>query len=834
MRSAIGAFRGVFMPLKFAILCAAWMVYLACAIAVSAQAENSRSQVTVVVVDENGRPVPGAKVTISEPGIEAAHLWTDFLGSCAHVLRQQRPYQIHVEKPGFYKVDESGIDATQASVKVTLAHEQLVQEQVDVTASTSGIDTEQASDRTTLNTPEIVNIPYATSRDIRYLLPFNPGVVQDATEQVHVAGSETWETLDTLDGFDIRSPLGGSLSLRVSADAVRSIDTESTRYPVEFGRATGGVIALYSGMGDDKFRFNATNFVPSFRDLNGIRFDKFVPRFTFSGPLRRGHAWWYDGTEIEYDNIYITELPTNANTDELIRGSNLMKIQDNLTAANILTAGLLYNNYHSPYDGISSLVPQQSTLKRTTIAWLPYLRDQQSFGDGALLDLGVGYVSIRDGFEPHGSAPYEITPETSLGSYFENLTGRSQRLEGVATLYLPPRHWMGRHDLKAGMDLDHITYDQRQTFTPVSYLREDGTTERQSAFAPAQPFAMHNAEVGAYFQDRWAPTKGWLVEPGVRFDWDEIVRRPLFSPRLAVVYAPSSDENKTKISAGIGLYYEHSQLQYLAQTFAGVRFDTYYAADGKTAIGPAQETQFTADNRLLREPRALNWSIGLERKLPWSIFAGVNFLDKRTSNVFTFANQSGNAALAGNYLLTNAREDRYRSEEVDARKQFANEYTVFVSYTHSSVRTNAAINYMPTPSPLGAQQSGPLGWDTPNRVISWGWLPVPLAKLRRRWDFVYLADWHTGFPYTAVNAADQVVGAAGAYRFPNYVDFSPGLEWKFHFRGQYWGLRGVMENATDSRDPLVVNNVVDSPAFGTFTEYQGRAFTARIRLIGAR
>ncbi len=99
------------------------------------------------------------------------------------------------------------------------------------------------------------------------------------------------------------------------------------------------------------------------------------------------------------------------NTDELIRGSNLIKVQDNLTAANILTAGLLYNNYHSPYDGISSLTPQQSTLKRNTIAWLPYMRDQQSFGDGALLDLGVGYVRIRDGYEPHGNSPYEITPE---------------------------------------------------------------------------------------------------------------------------------------------------------------------------------------------------------------------------------------------------------------------------------------------------------------------------------------------------------------------------------------------------------------------------------------
>ena len=361
----------------------------------------------------------------------------------------------------------------------------------------------------------------------------------------------------------------------------------------------------------------------------------------------------------------------------------------------------------------------------------------------------------------------------------------------------------------------------------MSYLGEsvtpgqDGPLDRESEFAPSPAFAMHNAEIGAYFQDRWAPAKGWLVEPGLRFDWDEIVRRPLLAARLAVVYTPPNDGNKTKISVGIGLYYEHTQLQYLAQTYAGVRYDTCYAECGQTPTGQTQNTEFTANDSLLHEARALNWSIGVERKLPWSIFAGANFADKRTTNVLTFANQSGGGALAGDYLLTNGREDRYSSEEIDARRAFGNGYTVFVSYTHSSARTNAALDYVPTPSPWGPQQSGPLAWDAPNRVISWGWLPVPLKMLKNRWDFVYLLDRRTGFPFTAVNAADQVVGGAGAYRFPAYVNFSPGLEWRFHFRGQYWGLRGVIENATDSGNPLEVNNVVDSPEFGTFSESRG-------------
>ncbi len=684
-----------------------------------------------------------------------------------------------------------------------------------------------------MNTAEIVNIPYQTSRDIRYLLPFYPGVVQDTSAQVHVAGSETWETLDTIDGFDVRSPAEGTLDMRVSTDAVRSIDAETTRYPVEFGRSTGGVLAFYTGMGDNKFRFNATNFIPSFRSAKGIRFDKFVPRFTFSGPIKRDRVWFYDGVEAEYDNIYISELPANADTDPLVRGSNLLKIQSNLNPANILSVALLVNDYYSPYEGISSLTPQQSTTKRDIIAWLPYLRDQWSFGKGALLDIGVAEMRFRDGHDPRGAIPYEITPETAEGSYFENLTGRSQRVEGTATLYPPPRYRAGRHDLKAGLDVDHIVYNQDQTRAPVSYLRENGTLLRQSVFAPAPAFTLHNAEIGAYFQDRWQPANGWLIEPGLRFDWDDVIRRSLVSPRLAAVYSPTGSNDKTKISAGIGLYYEHTQLEDLAQAFAGIRYDTYYQTDGVTPTGPALESAFAVNQNTLHEPRALNWSAGAERALPWSIIAGANYLEKQTSNVFTFA-LTRPAAQAGTYLLTNNRLDRYRSEEIDLRKSFADGSMVYGSYTHSSTRTNAALNYLPTPTPLGTQQSGPLAWDTPNRVISWGWMPVILPKLKRNWNLVYLLDWHNGYPFTALNAAQQIVGTAGAERFPDYLNFSPGLEWKFHFHGQYWGLRGVMENATDSRNPAVVNNVVDSPSYGTFSEFQGRALTARIRLIGAK
>ena len=800
---------------------------------VCAQPLDARAPIIYTVVDENGQAVPGAEVTILEPSLAAVHQWTDYAGHCPYLLQQSALYQLRVDKPGFYQTVASDLDPGLDSVRIVLNHEQIVREQVNVTDSVPGIDIEQISDKSTMNTQEIVNVPYQTSRDIRNLLPFYPGVVQDSTGQVHVAGSETWGTLDLLDGLDMRSPLNGVLSMRVSADAVRTIDAETTRYPVQYGRTTGGVIAFYSGMGDNKFRFNATNFVPSYRDLNGIRFDKFVPRVTFSGPLVKDRAWFYDGVELEYDNIYIAELPANQDTDELVRGSNLAKFQVNLTSKNILTGALLYNNYYSLYDGISSINPQPSTVKRNTIAWLPYLRDQWSLGYGALLDVAAGVVRIRDGYEPHVGSPYQITPELPNGSYFENLVGSSQRAEGTASLYLPPLQWAGQHDLKLGLDLDHIGYAENVSRAPIRYLREDGTLLRQSVFPVITPFTLHNAELGAYAQDRWRMRPGLLVEPGLRFDWGEIIRRPFVAPRIAATYSPPRASGSTKLSAGIGLYYEHTQLEYLTRALAGTRSDTIYDTDGTTPLG-TQGTDFTAIDSSLHEARAMNWSLSVEQKLPHSIFASASFLQKRISDEFVYANQSNPGALSGNYMLTNGRQDHYNSVELDARRIFANGYSFFVSYTHSSARTNASIDYNPTLSLYGPQKAGPLVWDTPHRVISRGWMPLLLPMLKHNWDFVYALDWRTGFPFTSIDDNQQVVGQPGSHRYPNNLSINPGIEWRFHFCGAHFGLRGVLENITNSKNPVEVINDVDSPQYGTFSEFLGRALTARIRLIGSK
>lgn len=792
------------------------------------RAQAPSFHILITVVDENGVVVPGAAITITQPGQPPIELSTDRVGHADLFLVSKAPYQVHAAKQGFYQTIQGNLDPTVPEIQIILAHEQMVRQQVNVTDSNPTINPRQFSDASTMSTPEIVNIPYIVDRDIQDIFPYNPGVIQDDSGQAHIAGSPTYATLDELDGFDLRSPDTGDLSLHVSTDAVRNLVIDSTRYPVQYGRATGGVIAFSSGMGDNHLRFNATDFIPSYLDNNGIHFDKFIPRVTLSGPIRKNHSWFFNGFDMEYSSGYTRGLPSNADTDPLWMESDLARFQFNLTPRNNLFLSVLFNDAYSKYNGLSTLIPQASTTKTDTVAWMPYIRDQQLFSNGTLLQISVASTRIHNGSRPNGDAPYQLTPDVSEGSYFQSLTDLSSRNQENLTLYLNPRKWMGKHELQFGLDFDQITFGQRFFNTPISYLRENGTLLRQSTFPATPPFQRENADYSGYAQDHWQFSHGLSFEPGLRFDWDEIVRRPLYSPRIAAVFAPGKVPS-TKISGGIGVYYEHTQLEYIEEALEGPRYDTYYAADGVTPVSPPLLTTFSVDYHLLRAPRVINWSAEIEQKLPGSTFATLSYMQKTGSDFLVFADQNL-PHYSGNYLLTNQRTSDYHAVTVSLRHNFRGGYVLDGAYTRSEATTNAAVSYSPSLGELGPQQPGPEAWNVPNRILSWGWLPTFLKE----WDFVYALDYRTGFPYTAINANQVVQGKPNSYNFPVYMSFSPGVEWKFHLGGDYFGLRGFVENITNRENPTVINNNVDSPAFGIPTEPMGRAFTARIRLISSK
>lgn len=796
---------------------------------------------TVTVEDETGVAVSSARVTLTPPGSKTPlQASTDFAGRVEFANLAAGAYSVSIEKEGFYARLNIAVQVEQTeSVEVTLAHQQEYKESVQATYSPPAIDAAQTSATQELTGQEIIQLPYPSTRDIRNALPLLPGVLPDNTTigQIHVAGAASNQTLYTLDGFDISQPVSGLLDLRVSTDAVRSIDVLTSRYSVASGWGSGGVLSLETGMGDDRFRFFVTDFIPSFQNRRGFHIDNTTPRFTFSGPLRKGRAWFYEAVEGEYDYNLFTELPPGQDTDHYWRYSNLTRVQVNLTQANRLTASFLYNHSNEDHASLSLIQPLSTTTSQTKSAELVDLKDQHSWSNGMLFEAGFGFLQFTSDALPLGTLPYIQLPGSASGNYYLRSSSTIRRAEGLANLFLPALQWHGRHQFTLGAAFEGTSDHQFALRQPFAIETFAGVLVRSVSFTGGPSFDQGLFAGSAFWQDRWSPVSSLVLEPGVRFDEDDLLHRALLSPRVAATWMLTRD-NETKLSAGVGLYYDRTDLDKLTRRLDGSRQDLFYAPDGVTPLGPPVTTMFQADPGALRAPRSLNWSLALERKLPGAIYLKAEFLEKRGYDGFDYVDEAltispSGLPSSGLFTLQNGRRDKYDAGTLSFRRTFHQHYPLFFSYTRSKARSNAVLDSTLDVPFFSPQLSGPLPWDSPNRVQSWGAAPFHLPRLHAL-EFDYSFDWRTGYPYNVINLEQELVGLPGRFRFPDFASLNLHVEKRFHLFRNEWALRAGFNNITDRHNPLVVDNNIDSPTFGSFSNFQHRAFTGRIRFLGRK
>ena len=798
-------------------------------------------RLTVTVKDETGAVVPSARVTLTVPGSQTTlQASSDFAGRAEFSNVRAGAYSVSVEKEGFYAQLNITVQVGQTeAVDVTLPHRQEYKETVHVHYSPPAIDPAQTSASQQLTAQEIIELPYPTTRDIRNALPLMPGVLPDNSTpgQVHVAGGASNQTLYTLDGFDISEPVSGLLNLRVSTDAVRSVDVLTSRYSASSGWGSGGVLNLETGMGDDHFRFFATDFVPSAQDRDGIHLDNVTPRFTFSGPLRKGQAWFYEAVDGEYDlNIY-TELPPGQNADHYWRYSNLIRSQVNLTEGNRLTASYLYNHSNEDHAGLSIIQPLSTTTAQIKSADLATLKDQNSWSNGTLFEAGFSFLQFTSSAQPLGTLPYVQLPGNASGNYYLTSSSTVRRYEGLTNLYLPPVEWHGHHEFALGAAIESTSDEQFAVRQPFSIETATGVLVRSVSFTGSPTFQQDLFAGSAFVQDRWSPVSSVLIEPGVRFDEDDLLYRALFSPRIAATWMVTRD-GETKLSAGVGLYYDRTDLDKLTRPLAGIRQDIFYAPDGVTPLGPAVTTMFQANPATLRAPGFYNWSLALERKLPAAIYLTGAFLEKRGFDGFDYVDEGlaispSGLPSSGLFTLQNGERDKYDAFTLTSRHTFHEQYPLFVSYTRSWARSNAVLDSTFDVPFFSPQLSGPLPWDSPNRVQFWGATPFRLPRLHAL-ELDYAFDWHTGYPYNVINLEQELVGLPGQARFPDFASLNLHVEKRFHLFGFEWALRAGFNNIANRADPSVVDNNIDSPTFRAFGAFATRAFTGRIRFLGRK
>ncbi len=774
------------------------------------------------VVDENGAAVSGARITLAREGHV---LRAESSETGRFELRDVEPaaYELRVEKPGFYVLvnREFRPPADGGPVDLVLNHQQEYEEKVDVVYSAPAIDLEQVPASTGLSSAEIVDLPYPASHEFRNGLVVLPGVVQDNRSRIHLNGGTEDQVLYTLDGFNLADPYTGTFQNRIPVDAIREIRIQNSRYAAEFGKSSAGTLAIESGAGDDHLRYSATNFIPSGRLGQGWVLSKWTPRGYFSGPWRRGRAWFFEAADAQYNLDQVKELPRGANRNSRWRANNLLRNQFLLGRSHVLSSTFLFNHAHENHFGLGPRDPLETTRDLRERNYLVSLKDQRYFPRGALVELGFAGSRLRTLSDPLGTSLYRVTPDGDTGNYFERSRLVSRRWQGLANVVLPGRAWRGRHEWKLGADLTWIGAERWVTRLPFQILRHDGTLRQRTFFTGPAYFRRGNFEQSFYVEDRWLLGERTVLEMGLRQDWNEAVERQAWSPRLALAFAPFRGRD-VKLTAGWGLFYDTANLEILARNLDQVREDWLYSDDGLSVVSKTA-VRFVVPPLGLRLPRTSNFSAGVEHKIPAGFSLRTGYIGRRTTDAFAFLDSPE----AGVFVLGNRRRDRYDALEIRAERPLGKGYRWMGAYTRSSARSNAVLNLSLTNPIFGRQGEGPLDWDAPHRVVSSAWLPLP-----KQYGLAYLLEWRSGYPFGVNSERSGPVGLPNSRRYPAYFSLNLEVERRFRLWKYQWGLRAGFINLTNRKNPNAVNNTLESANFLHFSGGQGRAFVTRIRFIG--
>lgn len=783
-------------------------------------ATQEPARISGLVLDENDQAVEGAEVVLHSAVI-MRRTSTDGTGKFQFDPVPADPYTLDFNRTGFFRVSGYALDAKPGpnEITVTLNHEYELRSQLDVLSSPHEIVPEQMRNEEQLAGYEIRDNPVPNSHDLQSALPALPGVVQDTTGQLHVAGARQEDTLYTLDGFQINNPATGVFDARLNVDSVREADMNTGRYGAQFPNAATGVLALQTTMGDDHRRFTITDFFPALSTQRGVHLGNWFPRVNFSGPIKTGRAWFSNAASLQHDFNLVTELPPGADISEQWSVDNLLRAQYNVTPSHSLQGNFLYNQSLSTNVGLNAFAPQSTTFDQHAHRYFVSGKDQITVGNG-IVDVGAAYDTDHIDLVPQGSQLYVLTPTGPQGNYFVNQVQNSSRLQGLVNAIFSSRKWHGSHDLRFGLNFDRTHVDQLSTRGPVDVVQSDGATVRSTSFAGNGNVTASVAQGGAYAEDSWQIRRDVILQSTFRVDRNDFVRRFIPQPRFIVNWTPG----RSKFSLGWGLYYQPLYPSLLAQARDQSRLDVLLNAQGNSAV--PIDTSFQLGSGL-QQPFFNMSSFQWERQWTERVSSSVHLMQRIQHHGLSYEDVSANPLLR-TMQLTDGREDRYDSAQVTLRRSLRNGSDLMVDYTYSRARSNQIFTYSLEDLVLSTQAGGLLPWDTPNRVISRWSFPTKRGGLL----FSYFVEYHTGFPFSAVNSQYVVVQTPDGFRYPAYFSLNLGVEKRFPFYGQQWAIRLAVVNATGHHNPNTVVNNVDAPNFGTFAGGQARAFTFRLRLVG--
>jgi hypothetical protein len=811
---------------KVASIALAFGLLAACALAQNTGLQAGTVQGLVFTSEQDGGRlvVPGAKISLDGP----SHLEAE--------SNNEGKFAINAVPSGAYTVTAHapGLSATQATVVsagavLNLALDmklEAVVESATVTASADQVDTKQTSGNTTIGESTVEHMPKRNER-FEDLLPLVPGVVRGQSGRINMKGARASENGSLVNSADVTDPATGESAISIPIDVVSSVHVLSTPYDPEYGKFTGAVSNVETRPGDfNKFRVSAQNLLPRLRRIDGsiMGIAAFTPRITFSGPVVKDRVALTQSFEYRYARNPVDSLPALQRWTRSESFDSYTQIDLNISQKQTATASFVIFPQHLDYYGLNTFTPQSSTPDLNERGYQAYLQHRYITNSNDLLTSQVSFRSFDADLAPNSAAPYELLVETTEGGFFNHQDRDTTRTEWEEIYHSHPHHFFGSHELNAGTDFAHSSYDGRQQFLPAQIIGVAGYPLEQIQFGPTSAFSVDQNEIAWFVGDKWTVSNRLTFDLGLRFDRDSVTDSVNTAPRAGFILALTKD-SKTLLKGGAGFFYDRVPLNIPAFPYLPDRTVSELNPAGGI-ISSIEYANIISDG--LRNPRSEVWNLEVDRQVTSDFLVRVAYQQRNT--VYESFVNPVSAGPKGTLGLFDHGSDFYKEFQVTGRYRI-HRSTLNASYVRSRAYSDLNdFNQFFGNNPqavIQPNQRGRLNFDAPNRLLAWGEIAAPW-KL----TFAPVLDTHTGFPYSTIDQHREFVGPRNALRFPRFVstDLQVWREIRLPIKEMHAKIGFGVFNVFNHPNYRDVQNDLDSYRFGEFFNGITRTFHGKFVL----
>ncbi|HEY9503273.1 MAG TPA: hypothetical protein VIR01_16685, partial [Pyrinomonadaceae bacterium] len=469
----------------------------------------------------------------------------------------------------------------------------------------------------------------------------------------------------TVNSANVTDPITGQFAFNLPIEAIESVQVLTNPYAAEYGNFTGGVTAVATRSGTDKFNFEAQSFFPRFRrrgdKWSGI--EAFTPRLAFSGPLKRDKLWFMQSFQYRFVRTPVENLPSDKRDTGLESFDSVSQMDWDINSKHHLTGIFSLFPEKLRFVGLNTFNPEEVTPNYKQRGFFLGINERWTVSDKALLE---SYLSVKkfeaDVFPSSGEDAMNFAPHVNSGNYFNRQDRRSTRVEALEIYNFTPPDFAGTHFMKVGLGLTHTTFDGTNRSNTVRILRGDGTISQQIDFRGNGALSSNTTEFSSFFEDKWTINDRLTLEYGVRLDRDTIAHENNLAPRLAFAFTPIRD-GRTVIRGGLGLFYDRINLNTATFSQLQDRLITSFGRDGQKT---SQLQHMVVENGQFLTPRSVSWNIEFDREWLKNFLVRVGYQQRQGSREYILDPLDSETSVSS-LLLSNGGRSRYREFQITTR-----------------------------------------------------------------------------------------------------------------------------------------------------------------------